>query len=335
MSRRRLLAGASGGGSTPPPDPPPELVDPLDANPGTPYALNGNGNAPVYAITPTPDGSGSAVHPDVIDFGPGNEWNGWRFWMALTPYLNSAVEKEQPCVLVSADGFTWQTPTGDDPENLFVNTVPGSIQGDTDLVYDPDEDRLILMWVEFCHGPGFVLIAESTDGVTWSERHVIIEEPAEGTSAGTFPFSPAMVRVGPGDWRLWARRESEAYPFGFMLRYTATDPFAPWTYAGIATPGFPNGGRFWHMDIIHHGDRFLGLFSFASNYAATSVDGITWTTTQLVSANRPTEWDSFNMYRGTLQPHVNGEDMRVWYSSEGPDSWRIGYVMVPMSLWDT
>ena len=46
-----------------------------------------------YLTLPTPDGSGQMVHPDVIDFGSNNAWNGWRYWMAITPYTNTDATK--------------------------------------------------------------------------------------------------------------------------------------------------------------------------------------------------------------------------------------------------
>jgi hypothetical protein len=43
-------------------------------------------NASAPLTIPTYDASGQAIHPDVIDFGSGNTWNGYRYWMAMTPY---------------------------------------------------------------------------------------------------------------------------------------------------------------------------------------------------------------------------------------------------------
>jgi hypothetical protein len=48
-------------------------------------------NASKPVSTPTYEGSGEAVHPSVIDFKTEynlSEWNGFRYWMACTPYPN-------------------------------------------------------------------------------------------------------------------------------------------------------------------------------------------------------------------------------------------------------
>ena len=51
------------------------------------------------------------------------------------------------------------------------------------------------------------------------------------------------------------------------------------------------------------------------------------------SAADPGRDPSVTLYRAQFQPHENGTHFRVWYSSNGPSSWRIGYTQVPRSLW--
>ena len=40
------------------------------------------------------------------------EWNGFRYWMAMTPFHGGNEDLENPCILASHDGFAWQEPTG-------------------------------------------------------------------------------------------------------------------------------------------------------------------------------------------------------------------------------
>ena len=44
-------------------------------------------------------------------------------------------------------------------------------------------------------------------------------------------------------------------------------------------------------------------------------------------------WDSGELYRTTFTRHENGTHFRVWYSANGPESWRTGYTELPRSLW--
>src|SRR5699024_8293928 len=57
---------------------------------------------------PTYEGSGKAVHPSVHAFRI--PWNGYRFWMAFTPYPNT--QHENPSIVASGDGVNWVVPSG-------------------------------------------------------------------------------------------------------------------------------------------------------------------------------------------------------------------------------
>jgi len=59
-------------------------------------------NAPTWQNTPTYDGSGQVVNPDVVYFPSG--WHGYKYWLAMTPYPNSNDDYENPSILVSNDG---------------------------------------------------------------------------------------------------------------------------------------------------------------------------------------------------------------------------------------
>ena len=65
-------------------------------------------NAARPLITPTYDGSGEAVHPDILFFP--NGWRGWEYWLVITPYPGDDTSKENPSILVSHDGITWREP---------------------------------------------------------------------------------------------------------------------------------------------------------------------------------------------------------------------------------
>ena len=78
-------------------------------------------NAPVPLVTPTYDGSGQVVHPDVV-YVPGG-WNGYEYWMGMTPYPNSNNSYENPSVLASNDNLTWVVPPG--VINPLAPTPPG------------------------------------------------------------------------------------------------------------------------------------------------------------------------------------------------------------------
>ena len=68
-------------------------------------------NAESHLNIPTSDGAGQCNHPSVIDFLSEYqlpEWNGYRYWMAMTPYPNSDATKECPNLVASHDGINWK-----------------------------------------------------------------------------------------------------------------------------------------------------------------------------------------------------------------------------------
>lgn len=325
------LAGAPPGGSW----------DGVDT---TPYAMP---SAPPwtvplsqYTIIPTPDGTGSATHPDVVDFKASHgldSWNGYRYWMGVTPYYMSDPGQELPNIYASHDGFTWVTPPGLANPVYRAQNVRGT-GSDTDLVYDPSTGRLCLFWREYLNlstSDEIIYVATSSDGSTWTGPVKIIE--VQG--AQHHLLSPAIVRVGPGDWRMWATQDlvmndQSTEPYGMSL-YTAPAATGPWTKTARMTfTGDIGTARAWHLDVIRAGAEFHMLLNCKWNLRpARSVDGINWT---LGPAFLSQSTDLDFPYRSTIQPHENGVDYRLWYASNTDEfSWRVWYSKVPRSLWDS
>ena len=149
-------------------------------------------------------------------------------------------------------------------------------------------------------------------------------------------LSPSIIRRGEGDWWLFGIFErTRAFVY-----YRATEPDGAWT--GPTTAATPLPSPPWHLDVIWHGGAFRALLDkgplykgAADGYAAgSSADGVTWTWNPENVMDLPASgWDSVELYRATLTPHENGSDYRVWYSANGPESWRVGLTQLPHSLW--
>lgn len=302
-------------------------------------------NAATYLNTPTPDGTGKTTHPSVLDMvaETGTTWNGYRYWMAHTPYAGSAVALENPCVAASHDKTTWVTPDG------LTNPIdpwPGGsgYNSDPDLIWNPDDGVMVCYWRDYQPGtPGGNLMfcySESADGVTWTPQANGIQLTYTGGAGDGGIFSPAILRVGPGDWRMWnvgmpTSGESQ-------VRY-ATDHTGPWSApTNLAFNGVSGGivvtGGLWHWDIIEHGGIFYGLaianrsLNAANIYAMTSADGIAWALNTTPVLQGRADWDR-QLYRPTLTMGSGGR-VDVWYSaySAGSD-WRIGYTEIPLTEW--
>lgn len=323
----------------PPPDPDPE-PNPGDTTPGdtTPYTLPSEPpyNAPVAAITPTYDGSGQAVHPSVVDFG--TAWHGFRYWCAITPYPGANDRYEDPSVIASHDGYTWQVPAGLTNPLYPAPAAPG-FNSDTHLVYDPAAGELVLYYRETLDASTFThWVMRSGDAVTWSAR-VNINLPTEGVQI----LSPALVYVAQGDWRLFGLTRAPE-PRVFQM-WTSSSPEGPWSgpYGCVGLRDFTYP---WHLDVLYFDGLFWLTVDRGPYYlaqpdglrAATSRDGITWTAAaeDFMEKGGTGAWDEQQLYRASIQPHEDGTRHRMWYSATSEDNeWRTGFTAVPRSEWPT
>lgn len=287
---------------------------------GPPY------NAASHLVVPTPDGTGQSTHPSVIDMGA-DGWNGWRYWMAHTPYAAAAVAQENPCIAVSDDGVTWVEPAGiANPVDPFPGG--GRYNSDTELAYDPDTDTMWMVWREALGNSNETIYAASSpDGVTWSA-------PVELLTTGhiTRALSPSLLRIADGDWRLWCI----GYNGQPSTVRTATNPAGPWSSPTVIALPVPNGQP-WHVDVNYDQGIYRMLLDVRDPWyylALTSGDGINWTARKEIMYGRAGRWDAI-VYRATMTLHENGDAYRVWYGGTLADlsQWWIGHATVPASLW--
>lgn len=292
-------------------------------------------NVPVAAITPTPDGSGQAMHPGVVDFGASG-FGGWRYWMAMTPLPNGYEPAENPCILVSNDGYTWQPPEG------VTNPIypwPGySYNSDTDLVWDPVASQLVVVWKGPKSGTVFPLLyGRSSDGLAWTAKAAVTYE--SGVAPTEQHVSPTLLRMGDGSWRMW----TNGYPSYTLTMWTGPAPEGPWGNPAVCSglPPGPTYSALWHMIVRHApngGYHMLYNTSLREAVvAASSTDGITWTDgNPLITPSPAGGWDDYAFYRSAFTLHENGTHYRVWYSgSPGGNAWGIGYTEIPLTEWPT
>ncbi|MDI9627042.1 MAG: hypothetical protein QM286_00600 [Acidobacteriota bacterium] len=198
--------------------------------------------------------------------------------------------------------------------------VAGAYNSDTELVYDPDGDRLICYWREVDNGVALIAAKSSTNGTSWSARSVII-------SGGgyTDTLSPSVIRRGPGDWWLFGIKSTDPAKASV---YRSADPLTGW-----GAPTFANLPlRFWHAGVSWDGDAYRMIASLTGNsaqYLLSSADGYTWSAGVSAMTGRAGEWDS-DMYRADLAVR-DATTMAVWYSTIGGSE--IGYTHMPRALW--
>ena len=274
----------------------------------------------------TYDGSGEVVHPDVVSFSA--PWNGHRFWNALTPYPNSAIQFENPSLYASEDGDSWTVPAG--ALNPLATTARGYLS-DPDMVYEPISNQLWLYYREVenraekasgkpVHTADHVWLTTSSDGAVWSLPKRILSD------AGKFVVSPSVVRLSENRWSMYA---IDAGPNGCSAKSTrillrTSQDGVTWNAPGpvqFVQPGYLP----WHLDVqyIESRHEYWALVAAyraskgcttTSLFLATSQDGRSWTTYPS-PVMAPGEMPQFAtaVYRSTFAFAAN-DSVTIWFS---------------------
>ena len=145
------------------------------------------------------DGKNQATHPSIIDFD--STWNGYRYWLAYTPYPFGAGGEENPSISVSNDLKNWHTPNG--LYNPIANNEEVNCDElkDSHLVYRSDINQLEMWYMGRLNstiksgGDLLLLRKHSTDGINWSNYEIM------AIMNGT--LSPSII-YEDGKYKLWS-----------------------------------------------------------------------------------------------------------------------------------
>lgn len=278
-------------------------------------------NAAAALAIDTYDLSDECTHPSVIDFG--TNWNGYRYWMALTPLPGGDNQFENPQIMASADGETWVEP------GAIVNPIdawPGAgfWNSDVRLVYDGT--NLHCLYRSYDPGPwSGIHYRSSNDGENWGAQGDVL---AIATNQCT---SPACIKDG-ATWKLWVVDEN-ASPNVVKYR-TAAAITGAWSSPTTCTVPLPTNYEPYHIDVISDGAGGFELWVSAQEtrssevsvalFRLTSTDGITFTNCQCVLHPDSNKWDGRFIYKASAQADGAG-NVNIWYGGVDEDNvWKIG-----------
>ena len=284
-----------------------------------------------YLELPSVLGNSLATHPSVIDFGEGQSWNGYRYWMAYTPYPGT--QNENPSVAASNDNKTWILPTGA-PNPLVPAPLAPAYNSDTELVYLNDVNKLRLYYRVVGDGTGLTKLyfIESSDGSNWTTPSLSLETTYQ-------LLSPSIIRESPTLWKMWTVESSTD------IHYRTSSDGISWSEPTIIPQPWENWSA-WHIGVTKDS---LGKYHMLGStwpdegsgegtqyrpiVYASSNDGLTWIPNekpQLI----PTGWGGGYLYRPSfIIDETKGlQDglpyVRVWFSASDDATaagWHIGY----------
>ena len=305
------------------------LADPDSATTAAMRAGAPHTTAFVPLSIPTSDGNPSTGHPSVVTHPSGATWNGYRYWMAHTPFPSDV--RENPEICASNDGVNWVVPAG------LVNPI-STLQraydlgydywADTELTWSPDGTALWCYFKGTKTGVNNEYVRQtSTDGITWTPAALVV---SHAERAGV---SPAIVR-NPTNYEMFDFRD------GSMYRRTSTDGITWSARVMCSIPALPaTYASWWHLSVVKRDGIYhaLPVTSGGPNvqrhYYWTSTDGQTWTQANPAPAIAlsGTRFDEGGHYRATFLPARSGMGglWDVWLTCKDKSAgeiWRLGHL---------
>jgi hypothetical protein len=219
---------------------------------------------------PTCEGSGQAVHPDILC----RSGNSPAFVLAFTPYPFSLDRFENPSVAVSDDGlrFVEEYPGA----NPLAAAPPRDHNNDPDLFYYEDKLRMIYLETLRPEKQNLVLLTRGGDG-RWSSRIVHTDYLQAGDP---LILSPVYARIQHREYFFYVNNTERSIQFVPLGKNCIPDCSARQNVAINMEGRTP-----WHIDIIPHKNCFYMLICCVrldgrqkkyDLYAARSEDGHAW-----------------------------------------------------------
>lgn len=223
---------------------------------------------------PTYDGKMPVTHPNVVALA--TNWNGYRWWMAYTPY--PAADRENPSILCSSNGINWQLPPN------FTNYVATAraaswYTADTELVMLTN-GSLALFWIDNATVGGVatnnIMRSVSTTGTNWSTP--IVVSPMSGSGSDYNQLSPTITVETDGTLRMWTYSMSS----NSVEAFASADMGTNWTWLSDCTNWVGTKFGLWHFDVQRVGSNYYMGFCDTRNGGnqgigfASSTNGYMW-----------------------------------------------------------
>ena len=240
-----------------------------------------------------------ATHPSTVQFS--DNWNGYKYWMAYTPYPYQRDQLENPCIAVSNDGLNWVTPDKiinplDTPEGIQYNS-------DTHLLYRSDLNQLEVWYrgVKLNKGGEIIKRVIIDSDLNVSAPQNIIETSITESDKSILKYISPSVIFEDGKYKLWMMRE-------WVVHYTESSDLLVWSDP-VKINSIGEDVMTWHPNMVKR-DNVYHLFNTYNNNTlgkggeirySTSPDGINFTKEKTIIKHRLNQFklDGRGVYRGT------------------------------------
>lgn len=273
------------------------------------------------------DGFNSPFHPSVLYFP--NSWNGWKYWMAETPFSPKCKpyvdRNECPSIHLSNDGITWTI-----PEGLTNPLVNFGKEGELNLDYYSDPHLVMVgnrmeCWYRLTQRYGDANNRDkvslrrifSYNGKIWSEEEIISElwKCDKNKGLGNMVVSPALIYSADKGYTMWYVNSEDHYGIREIAVSTSING-KQWSNATICTLSKKEINP-WHIDVMKDidGNLLMTIYDKKDLTLWNSTDGINWNfiTTLLSPSNIIGSFYCNGLYRSSLV-HDN-ENYKLYFSA--------------------
>ena len=190
------------------------------------------------------------VHPCVIYVK--NGWNGYKYWMGITPYTDTQSSTENPCILCSDNGEDWIIPNGVKVP-IFGRPATGH-NSDPYIFIDKDGETMqyINRWAD---GTSTLEIMSSKDGITWTDKQVMLPKSDE------YDYLSPSICIYNDKYYLFATNNAVG-PNNIITVLESDNLLGEWNKVNeIIIDKFTS---IWHSEIKYIDGEFIGLLQTGS-----------------------------------------------------------------------
>lgn len=202
---------------------------------------------------PTYEESGQTCHPSVLNVG--YRWNGYRYWMANTPFPGGAASYENPSIWASNDGINWVVPDG--IMNPIINKPIGATSFNADSEIYFENGVLYLIWKESLNNVPTTKISSTTDLITWSTPK-IIANPSDLEGDVYEQASPSLIKINDVYYLYYISKDVGNF---HIRRRSCLTVDGYYTNAEDISLTKPSGRGFWHFSVRN----FNGVILLTTN----------------------------------------------------------------------
>ena len=262
--------------------------------------------------TPYDDGTNwegstnQTTHPSVIQFD--EVWNGYKYWMAFTPYPYADSTKENPSIVASNDGFSWIVPERVNNPIVPWNNGIVAYNSDTSLFYNANTGEMEMwyrqvQWVPNTSNQAEVIFrVKTTDSINWT----LPEEMIHSNYANILQYISPSIIYEDNLYKMWAMRD-------YSVFYAESTDGIAWSDINYAKT---NGDDFitWHPSVVKIDEKYYLLNNDPEGQIKYSIstDGINYSSekillepnydTRLYRATMTTGSLGFYVYYGYITP---------------------------------